>query len=72
MSGFRRLLQWQNNRCRIIISGKVKEDDGAFLTQNLGVVAITIALVAVVLIGMNTISTTAGADPVFWERLKPG
>lgn len=38
-----------------IISGKIKEDEGSFLTENLGVVAITIALVAAVLIGMNTI-----------------
>lgn len=38
-----------------IISGKCKEDEGSFLTENLGVVAITIALVAAVLIGMNTI-----------------
>ena len=38
-----------------IISGKVNEDEGSFLTENLGVVAITIALVAAVLIGMNTI-----------------
>lgn len=54
-----------------IISGKVKEDEGSFLTENLGVVAITIALVAAVLIGMNAIiGTSAGAGTGVLGTLK--
>ena len=37
------------------------EDEGSFLTENLGVVAITIALVAIILAGMIVIIGTAGS-----------
>jgi len=37
-----------------------KKDEGSFLTENLGVVAITIALIAIVLGGMITVIGSAG------------